>query len=223
MAWRMLARRCPTRSMTVVGDVAQTAAAWGARSWEQMLEPVAPQRWTLRELTVNYRTPREVMDVAADVLAAVEPTLAPPSSVRDAGEPPLAHRVVPGDDVVTAAVALVADIRVGLGGGKLALVVPDTLHAAVAQLARERFGADAGTGAEGLDAAIAVLTVTDAKGLEFDAVVLVEPALWVAAGRLRDLYVALTRPTQRLDVVHSGPLPDMLARLTPAEAAVPGS
>src|SRR5437763_13852457 len=70
MAWRMLVRRCPSRSMTVVGDIAHTSASWGATSWGSVLEPVAPGRWRVEELTVNYRTPSEVMAVAADVLHA---------------------------------------------------------------------------------------------------------------------------------------------------------
>ena len=99
MAWRMLMRRCPTRSMTVVGDVAQTSAPWGVRSWGAALEPVAPDRWRVAELTVNYRTPSEVMAVAADVLAAVDPAAESPSSVRESGQLPLAHRVGDGEDL----------------------------------------------------------------------------------------------------------------------------
>src|SRR3954466_12348533 len=68
MQWRMLARRCPSRSMTVVGDIAQTSAPWGATSWAEVFDPIAPGRWRSAELTVNYRTPTEVMAVAADVL-----------------------------------------------------------------------------------------------------------------------------------------------------------
>src|SRR6201999_1504155 len=84
MAWRMLMRRCPLRSMTVVGDVAQASAPWGGRSWRSALDPVARGRWQIAELSVNYRTPSEVMAVAADVLDAVDPQATPPSSVRDA-------------------------------------------------------------------------------------------------------------------------------------------
>ncbi|HET8788282.1 MAG TPA: helicase, partial [Actinomycetes bacterium] len=80
MAWRMVMRRSPSRSMTVVGDVAQTGAPWGPGSWAQALDPHAAGRWRVEELTVNYRTPAEIMAVAADVLAAMDAGLAPPRS-----------------------------------------------------------------------------------------------------------------------------------------------
>jgi DNA helicase IV len=218
MAWRMLVRRCPTRSMTVVGDVAQASAPWAVRSWRTALDPVALDRWQVAELTVNYRTPSEVMDVAADVLAAVDPSAESPSSVRDAGERPLAHQVREGEDLATRVAVVAGTARASVGDGKLAVITPERCYDAVVAAMQARFGADVGTGAAGLDAPIAVLEVTEAKGLEFDAVVLAEPAEWVAAGDrgLRDLYVALTRATQRLDVVHSGPIPAVLGRLVPA-------
>jgi DNA helicase IV len=218
MAWRMLMRRCPTRSMTVVGDVAQASAPWGARSWRSALDPVAPDRWRVAELTVNYRTPSEVMEVAADVLAAVDPSAESPSSVRDAGAPPRAHEVPLGEPLTDRVTEVVSVARAAVGEGKLAVITPQGGYDAVVAAMQARFGAAVGTGAAGLDTDIAVLEVTEAKGLEFDAVVLVEPAAWVAAGErgLRDLYVALTRATQRLDVVHSGPLPAVLGRLVPA-------
>jgi DNA helicase IV len=215
MAWRMLARRCPLRSMTVVGDVAQASAPWGVRSWAAAIDPVAPDRWRVAELTVNYRTPSEVMAVAADVLAAVDPGADSPSSVRDAGYPPLAHQVPAGVDLADHVAAVVGKARAAIGDGKLAVIASARSYDAVVSAVRAGFPGEVATGAAGLDAAIAVLEVTEAKGLEFDAVVLAEPADWVAAGDrgLRDLYVALTRATQRLDVVHSGELPAVLARL----------
>jgi DNA helicase IV len=218
MAWRMLVRRCPIRSMTVVGDVAQASAPWGVRSWGAALDPVAPDRWRVAELTVNYRTPSEVMAVAADVLAAVDPNAESPSSVRDAGELPLAHRVPAGEMLADRVAIVVGQARDAVGDGKLAVITPERCYPAVVDAVRAKFGADVGTGAAGLDAAIAVLEVSEAKGLEFDAVVLAEPSDWVAAGErgLRDLYVALTRATQRLDVVHSGELPEVLGRLSRA-------
>jgi DNA helicase IV len=215
MAWRMLARRCPLRSMTVVGDVAQASAPWGVRSWEVALQPVAPDRWSVAELTVNYRTPSEVMAVAADVLAAVDPTAESSSSVRDAGYPPLAHAVPDGVALADHVVAVVAKARAAIGDGKIAVLAPGSSYETVVSAVRAGFPGEAATGAAGLDAPIAVLQVTEAKGLEFDAVVLAEPAVWVAEGErgLRDLYVALTRATQRLDVVYSGELPSVLDRL----------
>src|SRR5205823_8544762 len=110
MAWRMLVRRCPSRSMTVVGDIAQTSASWGASSWRVVLEPVAPGRWHEEELTVNYRTPSEVMTLAAEVLHAIDPALEPPTSVRDSGHPPVAVRA-DADGLPAAAAKATADAR----------------------------------------------------------------------------------------------------------------
>jgi DNA helicase IV len=218
MAWRMLARRCPIRSMTVVGDVAQASAPWGLRSWGAALDPVAPGRWRVAELTVNYRTPSEVMAVAADVLAAVDVAAESPSAVRDSGEQPIAHQVTERNELAARVVEVVAVARAAVSEGKLATIVPDREYAGVLAALLAEFGRDVATGAAGLDAPIAVLGVTEAKGLEFDAVVLVEPGDWVAAGDrgLRDLYVALTRATQRLDVVHTGALPSVLSRMARA-------
>ena len=92
MAWRMVLRRNPARSMTVVGDVAQTGSPAGATSWKDMLTPLVGRRWREERLTVNYRTPTEIMAVAADVLASVSPDERPPDSVRSEGVPPAAVR-----------------------------------------------------------------------------------------------------------------------------------
>ena len=215
MAWRMLVRRCPSRSMTVVGDIAQSSAAWGASSWRAVLEPVAPGRWREAELTVNYRTPSEVMAVAAEVLAAIDPSLVPPTSVRDSGHPPAVVRASRGA-LTSAVAAAAADAVAGADGGAVGVLTPPALHAEVLAAVAGRLP-DA-TAGEPLEAQVSVLTVTAAKGLEFDHVVLVEPALVAAAddNGLRDLYVALTRPTQRLVVVHADELPHVLAPLSRA-------
>jgi len=84
----MLMRRCPVKSMTIVGDVAQTGDLAGLSSWEQALSPYVGERWRLAGLTINYRTPAEIMDVAADVLAGIDPVLEAPRSVRTAGFAP---------------------------------------------------------------------------------------------------------------------------------------
>jgi DNA helicase IV len=220
MAWRMLLRRCPSRSMTVVGDVAQTGVPWGARSWPQTLDPHAPGRWRAEQLTVNYRTPAEIMEVAADVLAAVAPELRPPRSVREGGTAPWRLRLDPAalPEVVAAEAAAVGD-------GTLAVLVPAARLEELGRLLTAALpAASAGRGPSVLDAPIAVLPVADAKGLEFDAVVVVEPAS-ILGGSPRggnDLYVALTRATQRLGVVHGGELPAVLSRLRPAPAAAGG-
>src|ERR1700732_3251088 len=108
MAWRAVMRRIPTRSLTVVGDIAQTGNPAGARSWAQMLAPYVQGRWREHHLLVNYRTPAAIMRVAAEVLAEVDPQATAPLSVREEGDPPAAIRL---DDL---------DGRAGLVGGEAA-------------------------------------------------------------------------------------------------------
>ncbi|MBO0802647.1 MAG: ATP-binding domain-containing protein [Nocardiopsaceae bacterium] len=215
MAWRMVARRNPSMSMTVVGDVAQTGSPAGARSWKSMLDRFIPGRWREERLTVNYRTPSEIMAVAADVLASVAPGELPPESVRSEGVPPKAIRVsgesaLP-DEVARAARADLSEIG-GAAGGRLAVIAPDALVAGVSASLAE---AVPGDDPESLDAAAAVLTVSQAKGLEFDRVVLADPAgiLAQSPNGGHDLYVAITRATHRLTVVYAGDLPAPLRRL----------
>jgi DNA helicase IV len=198
--------------MTVVGDIAQTSAAWGAPSWRAVLEPVAPGRWREEELTVNYRTPSEVMAVAADVLTAIDPHLEPPTSVRDSGRAPVAVRAEALSLTATVAAAAV-EACAAAEGGTVGVLTPPQLHAEVLDAVRAAL--PEATAGEPLEAQVSVLTVTAAKGLEFDRVVLVEPALVAETGvnGLRDLYVALTRPTQHLAVVHARDLPGVLHRL----------
>ena len=219
MAWRMVLRRNPARSLTVVGDVAQTGSPAGARSWKEMLDPLIRGRWREERLTVNYRTPAEIMAVAADVLAVVAPAEQPPDSVRSEGVKPRAVRV-PSPDRAAFAAAVARTVRADLaeiGGpdnGRLALITSD---ARVADLRAAIPEAIAGDQPESLDSPAALLTVSQAKGLEFDRVVLADPAGIVAQSQNggHDLYVAITRATHRLTVVYTGDLPASLRSLTP--------
>ena len=93
MDWRVLMRRCPSRSFTVVGDLAQRRSVAGATSWDTMLDPYVPGRWVYRSLSVNYRTPAEIMAVAAALLAEFAPDVQPPESVRACGVQPWSRRV----------------------------------------------------------------------------------------------------------------------------------
>jgi DNA helicase IV len=216
MAWRMVMRRIPTRSMTVVGDVAQRGNAAGARSWAQMLDPYVKGRWREELLTVNYRTPAEIMAVAADVLAEVAPDERPPESVREEGEAPRAVRgLARVPDVVAKELA---EMGAENGqGGRLAVIAPG---ARIAELARALPEAVPGDRTEVLDSPVALLTVGQAKGLEFDRVVLADPAgiLDQSPAGGHDLYVAITRATHRLTIVHDDPLPESLHRLADAPA-----
>ncbi len=226
MAWRMVMRRIPTRSLTVVGDVAQRGSAAGARSWAQMLDPYVKGRWREELLTVNYRTPAEIMAVAADVLAAVAPGERPPESVREEGASPRAVAVAasssPRDSsspLATGAAAVVEEELAEMADdGKLAVIAPGPL---VAELARAIPAAVPGDRTEVLDSPVALLTVGQSKGLEFDRVVLVDPAGILAQSPAggHDLYVAITRATHRLTVVHDGDLPESLHRLAETPTA----
>ncbi len=216
MAWRMLMRRCPGRSMTIVGDVAQTSSLAGAPSWASVLERYQGDRWRLAGLTINYRTPAEIMAVAADVLAAIDPALDLPHSVRDTGTVPWRLAAEP-EDLADRLADAARRAAVAPGEGQLAVIVPagrlDEFGQAVVGVLP-----DAAVGEHSdLERPVVVLTVAQAKGLEFDTVLIGDPAGILAEsprGR-SDLYVALTRATQRLGVVHSGELPAVLARLSP--------
>jgi DNA helicase IV len=208
MAWRLLMRRCPTRSMTVVGDVAQTGSLAGASSWAEVLTPHLGTQWQLEELTVNYRTPAEIMAVAAEVLAAGGATASAGRSVRSTGVRPWGRRVAEIDlpEAVAEAAAEFAK-----EDGTLAVLVPRGRLAAVADAVAARLP----TTSEDLTHGPVVLPPAGAKGLEFDSVLVVDPVGIVTEGVRghNDLYVALTRATQRLGVVHPGELPPELAGL----------
>ncbi|MEU8180933.1 ATP-binding domain-containing protein [Micromonospora sp. NPDC049047] len=202
MAWRLLMRRCPSRSMTIVGDVAQTGALSGTASWADALAPYVAQRWRLTELTVSYRTPAEIMAVAADVLAEIDPALRPPRSVRESGVPPW-DRTVPDERLAPELVAAATREVARMAEGRLGVLVPTgrvgELGAALTAALPE---AAVGEHPE-LESRVVVLTVAQAKGLEFDSVLVVDPDRMVAEsprGR-SDLYVALTRATQRLGIL----------------------
>ncbi|HEU5470107.1 MAG TPA: UvrD-helicase domain-containing protein [Actinophytocola sp.] len=178
MDWRVVMRRCPSRSITIVGDLAQRESTAGARSWAGLLKPFVADRWVHRRLTVNYRTPAEIMELAERVVPEVTPAV----PVRRTGSRPWARRVEPGElaDAVRRAIKELGE------DGAVAVIAPPGLA---------------------LDVPGPVLTPRAAKGLEFDAVIVVEPA---RIERPADLYVALTRATQRLGIVHAESLPPAL-------------
>jgi DNA helicase IV len=206
MAWRLLMRRSPSRSMTVVGDVAQTGDLAGTSSWAGVLEPYVDDRWLRAELTVNYRTPAEVMGLAAGVLTRIDPALAPPRSVRATGVPPWHHWSAPGELAGHLADAVrreAADVGVA-GEGRLGVIVPAGRIDECAAAVRTAVPGAAVGAQPDLTNPVVVLTVRQAKGLEFDTVLVVDPAGVVAESPrgLNDLYVALTRATQRLGLLH---------------------
>lgn len=218
MMWRLLGRRNPTRSMTVVGDLAQTHAAAGAHRWADVLAPLVQDRWRARTLTVSYRTPAQIMTVAADLLARSGSDAPVPQSVREGTWPPTVATAASEGQIADLVARAVTRMSGEVPGGKIGVVaVPDRLPDLVETL-RAALGAEQiGTGYTALDRQVAVLGITEVKGLEFDSVVLVDPASILDSGPrgINDLYVAVTRPTQQLHVVHHRPLPPGLETLTP--------
>jgi hypothetical protein len=194
MAWRMLRRRCPRRSFTIVGDLDQAASPGAARSWDSVLAALGDPPGSVVRFTINYRTPGAVMDLAASIIGNDV------RSAREGGEPP--RLVDTGDDVAATVLAEVERVEREADPGQVAVVAPAPLVPVLA--------ACLGVPADSADIGGLRRVVVDprrAKGLEFDAVVVVDPAAIAAAsgsGR-RDVYVSLTRTTDRLTVV--GPLP----------------
>ena len=183
MDWHVLLRRCPSRSITAVGDLAQRSAPAGAAAWADVLGPHLDDRWARRTLTVNYRTPTEIMTPAAAVLAGFAPDHHPPESVRETGEHPW-ERTVPAAGLAAAVREAVEAESARLGDGTLAVIAADTTGL---------------TGLAGLGAQ--VHTPVSAKGLEFDVVVIADPER-IRAANPADLYVSMTRATQRLVLLH---------------------
>jgi len=213
MQWRMVGRRCPSGSMTLVGDFGQSSRPGALHDWDAVraqLPGDEPAR--VVTLSVNYRTPAEIMTLADRFVVAAAPGVRPARSVRSTGRPP---QFVGADDSGEL-VALVADLARNGGGddGTTAVIAPRDLHDdLVARLTD--LGAVAGS-ADAIDAPVAVVDASDAKGLEFDHVIVVEPSRLVSpdASGLRLLYTALTRATQTLTVAHAAPLPEALQPAT---------
>ncbi|HEY7948425.1 MAG TPA: ATP-binding domain-containing protein [Acidimicrobiales bacterium] len=211
MQLRMVARRSLSGSVTVVGDIGQATGPWAPSSWDDVTAHLPGERPPrLVELTVSYRTPAEVVEVAARVLAEAAPALRPPRPVRHSGHAPL---FVDGSgDLAGAVVAAAADVVAQVAPGTAAVLAPASLVGELA-LALDVAGYQAiDPRRDGLGSPLSLLPVDLANGLEFDAVIVVEPAAIAEESPqgLRALYVALTRPTQRLVVVHARPLPASL-------------
>ncbi len=197
MAWRMLLRRCPSRSFTIVGDVAQTSSPAGTQWWPETMDPQFQGGWNLRELTVSYRIPAAVATAAQSFARAAGLPVSELSAAREVDDSVASIAVAHPDDVLQRAVSAATDEADSLaqrGGGLVAIIAPTYMVAALAEAAP--FGVE-------------VLSARDAKGLEYDAVVIADPV--AVAHVAQDLYVALTRPTRRLVMVHSGALPPGLS------------
>jgi DNA helicase IV len=203
MQLRMLARRSLGGSMTVVGDIGQATGAFSPTGWGEVLAHL-PSRKPSRqvELTVNYRTPSEIMEVAGRVLAAAAPHLVPPTSVRSAGYGPAVRPVGAGENITDVALAVAARLREQVNG-TVAVICPPSLAGPLGAAKEDDVS---------LEDEVSVIPVGSVKGLEFDGVVVVEPAQIAdeSPQGLRALYVSLTRATKRLTIVHAEPLPGVL-------------
>ncbi|MFF4991741.1 HelD family protein [Streptosporangium saharense] len=206
MQLRALGRRCRTGSATVLGDLAQGTTPWSARSWKEVLAHLGFEDGVVTELTLGFRVPREVLDYAARLLPSVAPDLAPPRSLRP-GEGSLSVR--PAADL---AASLTEVVRETLSReGSIGVIAPDAAVAAVsAALGSVEHGVLSQDTAE--EHRLLVIPATLAKGLEYDHVIVVEPADIVAAEPrgLARLYVVLTRAVTSLTVLHTGDLPAQL-------------
>src|SRR5579871_3146342 len=210
MALRMLARRSISGSMTLVGDLGQTTAGWAPATWGDVLRHLPTRRPPrIVSLTVNYRTPAEIMDVAAEVLAAASTDAAVPRSVRATGRVPSTRQVAPG--TVPGEVAAVAR-ELAEEEGTVAVVGATADLSALAAALHAAGVAWGDPERAGLAEKVTLLDVPRVKGLEFDAVVVAEPAAIVGEVGLRGLFIAVTRPTRELVAVHARPLPDALVR-----------
>lgn len=217
MQLRMLGRRSLSGSMTIVGDIAQATGSWAPASWEEVLSHL-PTNKNARvvELTVNYRTPSEIMAMAGRVLAVVAPHMRPPDSVRATGTAPrlvdtpeaFLYRAVAGAAAEEAAIVSGESAP----GGTVAVICPPSLVEPIGDALTDAHVVFGTSSDRALDTTVTLLPLDSAKGLEFDAVIVAEPERLVAeaAQGLRALYVALTRTTRRLTIVHARPVPDPL-------------
>lgn len=209
MQLRMVSRRSLNGSMTVVGDIAQATGALAPNSWDDVLAHLPANKPSrVIGLSVGYRIPGRIMELANKVMMAATPELRAPTSVRAGDEHP-EYRHVHAAGLLDAVVASTKELSAELHDGNIAVVVPDTMFEAVSG-ALDAAGIDHGKATRsGLEMGITVVPVSVVKGLELDGVIVVEPAAIVDAEQqgLRALYVALTRSTKRLTIVHSHDLP----------------
>lgn len=212
MQLRMLDRRSLNGSMTIVGDIAQATGSWPHDSWESVLEYLPDRRPPRRaELTVGYRVPGPIMDLASKVLPLAAPGLAPPSSIRAVGDAPEFIESEPGRLGSTLVQTVRRELEI-VGSGNIAVLVPDSLSVEVSA-SFDAHGLEHGRATrQGLGRQITVVPASLAKGLELDSVVVVNPAQIIDEQDRGPqlLYVALTRSTKRLTLVSDRPLPSVL-------------
>jgi hypothetical protein len=234
MQYRAVGRRCSTGSVTVLGDIAQGTTPWATPSWSETLKHLGKPEAVVEELTLGFRVPRQIIDFAAKLLPDAAPGLLPPTSVRQQGGALEIDAVKAESDLADTTV-LAAQLALSIQEGSVGLITADARVAEVAAALAAASVEHAVLGSEPAAPAIEGATETEAelveslladtvgprlvvvpatlaKGLEYDQVLVVEPAEIVAAEPrgLRRLYVVLTRAVSRLHVVHCAPLPVQL-------------
>lgn len=220
MDWRMLIRRCPSRSFTIVGDVAQTSALGGTRSWNKMMDPLfGPHNWQLNELTINYRNPKEVSQLACDFATAEGLYISTVNAVRGVEDSvkrlTLADESLLIDAIAQQSVELTCAYVSSDGTGRVAVIAPDDmirpLRKRIYDELRENLNPkefDRLESQSSWDEQVTICSTQTVKGLEYDAVMVVQPGRIETDAPSRavaasDLYVAMTRPTQRLLIVRT--------------------
>jgi DNA helicase IV len=208
MQLRMVARRAPGGSLTLLGDLAQATGAWAPTDWNDVLRqlpsPVEPRRATLG---FAYRTPRPIMEIADRLLEMIAPGTPSPEAVRPGGAP----RVIQAQGKSITSTVVGEMLRTERLPGTTAVIAPEEHYEAIQTAARtSRVKLDTSRSSSGH--ALALLTPREAKGLEFDQVIVVEPIALLVRGLegLRQLYVAITRATESLTIIHTGELPSVL-------------
>ncbi|GGI13052.1 DNA helicase [Galliscardovia ingluviei] len=220
MDWRMMLRRCPSRSFTIVGDIAQTSSLSGATSWQRMLNPIfGADGWDLYELTIDYRNPRQISDTATNFAQNEGLYVSTVHAVRDVQDSVEQIQCSSLEEVLRTSSEHMSDLAVRFvsedGTGRIALVADSSILEPVRdvlwQAIESRLGSQRAQQLRDQpqwDQQIALCTPQEVKGLEFDAIVLPEPGLILENGASRrsaaaDLYVSITRPTQRLVIVRT--------------------
>lgn len=220
MDWRMLIRRCPSRSFTIVGDIAQTSALGGTHNWQKNMNPLFGEpNWDLYELTINYRNPREVSEAASKVATNSGLYISTVHAVRSVPDSLVFHVVNSEDEfdktLAESCVSLFTKFVADDGSGRIAIIAPcdmvqhtkdvvnKALHNALPQEAWNRLNRQNSD-----DRQCSVCTAEEVKGLEYDAVIVLQPSQieQEAASRLTaaaNLYVTMTRPTQQLLIIRT--------------------
>ncbi|MCT2590773.1 AAA family ATPase [Streptomyces sp. N2-109] len=215
MQAKSLRRRCPSGSMTVLGDLAQATGAHGYTDWDRLGQLLGDQGdWQVAELNTSYRVPAEIMDFVAPLARTIAPSLPYPVAVRRAGDESVRLvRTTPWellDEAVSRTARLIGTDEAGRSLRSIAVIVPDDSDW-LGEVRRRVDQAESMT-PQGRQT-VSVLAAAQAKGMEFDHVLVLDPTAIAERGPagLRQLYVALTRSTQSLTVLHPSPLPDALS------------